>query len=66
MASQNPAKESPHLTEEADIGCGERTPGQRQTDAIVEQVGTPLPPGGPETGASGKQPASDLRKGGTP
>ena len=27
-----------HLTQEADIGSGERSPGQHETDKMIEQV----------------------------
>lgn len=27
-----------HLTQEADIGSGERSPGQKETDKMIEQV----------------------------
>lgn len=32
-----------HLTQEADIGSGERNPGQQETDKMIEQV----PPNNP-------------------
>jgi hypothetical protein len=36
-----------HLTQEADIGSGERSPGQQDTDKMIEQV----PPIKPATSA---------------
>ncbi|MBC7512882.1 MAG: hypothetical protein H7234_00410 [Herminiimonas sp.] len=45
MTTQNAAKESPHLINEADVGSGEKTPGQCETDAVVAQIGKPLPHG---------------------
>ncbi len=37
-----------HLTQEADIGSGERSPGQHETDKMIEQVSpdkSSVPPG---------------------
>jgi hypothetical protein len=45
-----------HLTQEADIGSGERSPGQQETDKMIEQV----PPTKPPT------PASNLNQPGRP
>ncbi len=63
MASQDATTQSPHLIDEADVGSGEKTPGQRETDAIIEQIGAQRPPAGtppdaPEPGASGPSAAS--------
>ena len=32
-----------HLTQEADIGSGERSPGQQETDKMIEQVAVDKP-----------------------
>lgn len=56
MASQNAAKESPHLIDEADVGSGEKSPGQRETDAMVEQIGEQPP----AAGAPGNSPATEV------
>ncbi|MDQ9171813.1 hypothetical protein Q8A64_15475 [Oxalobacteraceae bacterium R-40] len=32
-----------HLTQEADIGSGERSPGQQETDKMIEQVPPTVP-----------------------
>ena len=50
MNQPDPATTSPNVTQEADIGSGERTPGQRDTDALINQIGkvppspSPAPP----------------------
>lgn len=44
--SQQPGKASPrngsHLMDEADIGSGEQTPGERDTEEMIRQI-PPLP-----------------------
>ena len=71
MALPNAARESAHLIDEADVGSGEKTPGQRETDAIVEQIGTPPPapgkppvppPAPPVSGAADERSATDTRQ----
>lgn len=42
-----------HLREEADIGSGEKTPGQQDTEKFIEQIGTREPP--PTHPLDGKQ-----------
>ena len=45
-APPDPGTGAPPLQNEADIGSGERTPGQQETDRIVREV-PPNPPGKP-------------------
>lgn len=46
------AQESRHMTNEADIGSGKRTPGQQDIDRAVEDVNVPLPQvGAPRDGS---------------
>lgn len=45
-APQDPATGAPPLQNEADIGSGERSPGQQETDRIIREV-PPTPPGKP-------------------
>ncbi len=47
MNQPDPATTSPNVTQEADIGSGERTPGQRDTDALIDQIGKAPPPPSP-------------------
>lgn len=49
-----------HLTQEADIGSGERGPEQQETDKMIEQVPA-TKPSAPKTGF--KQPGSPGRNG---
>jgi hypothetical protein len=50
---------APPLSNESDIGSGEKTPGQLETENLIRQI-PPLPPGGGEahadTPAAGKEP----------
>lgn len=49
-----------HLVQEADIGSGERSPGQQETDKMIEQV----PPNRPDTpGGALKQPGQSRQNG---
>ena len=48
-----------HLHDEADIGSGERSPGQDDTDELIRQV-PPLPPS--DTARQPPQPASSPPK----
>ena len=41
---QEPGIQAPPLNHEADIGSGERTPAQKETDEMIKQV--PMQPGG--------------------
>ena len=41
---QEPGIQAPPLIHEADIGSGERTPAQKETDEMIRQV--PVQPGG--------------------
>ena len=54
MAARDTAQESPHLTEEADLGSGEKTPAERDTDAMIEKIcmqsPAPLPKSAPAAG----------------
>jgi hypothetical protein len=46
------------LLDEADIGSGEKSPGQKETDELIRQI-PPLPPGGSPDG--GDQPTKPER-----
>ena len=50
--NDNPAKDGGHLLDEADIGSGEKSPGQRETDELIKSI-PPLPKDG---GRSGQEP----------
>ncbi|MDL2357292.1 MAG: hypothetical protein QFF03_18720 [Pseudomonadota bacterium] len=52
---QPPSRVRP-LLDEADIGSGEKSPGQQETDDIIRQI-PPLPASGPATGAGEQEPA---------
>ncbi|HEY0062505.1 MAG TPA: hypothetical protein VGC21_10310 [Telluria sp.] len=41
---QDPAAASPPLSDEADIGSGEKTPAQLETEKMIREI-PPLPPG---------------------
>ena len=57
------AAEAPPLRDEADIGSGERTPGQQETDELIKQI-PPLPPTGGGAGQPGGN-AANQTGGGT-
>lgn len=40
-----PATGAPPMLDEADIGSGEKTPAQKETDELIRQI-PPLPPAG--------------------
>ncbi len=44
MDPANDATTPPNDLHEADIGSGERSPGQRDTDALIDQIGKAPPP----------------------
>lgn len=46
----DPAEKVPPLLEEADIGSGEKTPAQAETEELIRQI-PPLPPSGGATDA---------------
>ena len=50
--AQSQPEKGPHFIEEADIGSGEKTPGEQETDEQSRQI-PPLPPPAP-----GVKPAS--------
>lgn len=54
----DPAEKVPPLLEEADIGSGEKTPAQAETEEMIRQI-PPLPPSGSPTDArqGGQAPA---------
>ena len=33
------AKTGPHLLDEADVGSGEKSPGQQETEALIDKIG---------------------------
>lgn len=43
----DPAHKGPPLLDEADIGSGEKSPGQHETDEMIREI-PPLPPGAPQ------------------
>lgn len=46
MDEQPAAKTGPHLLDEADVGSGEKSPGQQETEALIDKIGerpTPSP-----------------------
>lgn len=46
MDEQPAAKSGPHMMDEPDVGSGEKTPGQRETEALIESIGErPAQPG---------------------
>lgn len=47
MDPENDATTPPNELHEADIGSGERSPGQRDTDALIDQIGEAPPPATP-------------------
>jgi len=42
---KDPAEKAPSILHEADIGSGERTPAQQETDRLIKEI-PPLQPGG--------------------
>ena len=42
LADHDPARDDGHLTEEADIGSGEPSPGKQETDEAIKSI-PPLP-----------------------
>ena len=42
---KDPGEKGPPILHEADIGSGERTPAQHETDQLIKEI-PPLPPGG--------------------
>ena len=55
-SSQDPVKTSPPLMYEADIGSGEKTPAQHETEEMIRQI-PPLP--SDKEGAQDKDQAPD-------
>lgn len=54
----DPAINARPMTEEADIGSGERSPGHAETEEMIRQI-PPLPPSGPAgAGAGATAPAT--------
>ena len=57
MANTNPQTETPMappLSDEADIGSGEKTPAQLETEQMIREI-PPLPPGGADGQTASKQ-----------
>lgn len=51
----DPAAKGPNVFHEADIGSGEKSPGELETEEMIRQI-PPLPPSGSQgQGASGNQ-----------
>jgi hypothetical protein len=42
---KDPGEKAPPILHEADIGSGERSPGQHETDQMIKEI-PPLQPGG--------------------
>ncbi|MCC2956271.1 hypothetical protein LK542_11655 [Massilia sp. IC2-477] len=49
----DPAAKGPNVYHEADIGSGEKSPGELETEEMIREI-PPLPPSG---GQAGQQPA---------
>lgn len=49
----DPKNKGRTMYEEADIGSGERSPGQHETDELIRGI-PPLPPSGEQAGAAGE------------
>jgi DNA-binding PucR family transcriptional regulator len=66
LSKENPMAEPVrHLPEEADIGSGEKNPGQKETEKMIEQVGDKAPQPGQDQRArdEGKAPDTPARTG---
>ena len=57
----DPANSRPGIFDEADIGSGEKTPGQHETDEMIREI-PPLPPSNRQSG-EGQQPQGEGDKG---
>lgn len=51
MDEQTKTKSGGNLMQEADVGSGEKSPGQQDTDAVIEQISQPAPAPGPHPDA---------------
>lgn len=58
MDEQPAAKKGPHLLDEADVGSGEKSPGQQDTEALINQIGE-RPDAPAKPGTAGAQPDPD-------
>lgn len=58
---QNDPRTAPPMTEEADIGSGEKSPGHAETEEMIRQI-PPLPPSGDGGGQDGAGKDRDLRQ----
>ena len=56
---QNDPRTAPPMTDEADIGSGEKSPGHAETEEMIRQI-PPLPPSGGADEGGQKEP--DVRQ----
>ncbi len=63
-----PERNGPQFIDEADVGSGEKNPGQHDTEDMIEQVGQSLqqqaPAAPPPAAQPAIQPAEDARRAG--
>lgn len=48
----DPAAKGPNVFHEADIGSGEKSPGELETEEMIKEI-PPLPPSGSQAGQDG-------------
>jgi hypothetical protein len=61
MDENSTTKKGPHLLDEADVGSGEKSPGQQDTEALIDRIGerpSTLPAPGTTKDDSAAAPAS--------
>lgn len=58
---QNDPRTAPPMTDEADIGSGEKSPGHAETEEMIRQI-PPLPASGDGSGKDGAGKDRDLRQ----
>ena len=54
----DPAAKGPNVYYEADIGSGEKSPGELETEEMIREI-PPLPHSGGQGGTAGQRPAGD-------
>lgn len=55
----DPAAKGPNVFYEADIGSGEKSPGELETEAMIREI-PPLPPSGSQAGQTEQGPAGNV------
>ena len=58
---QNDPRTAPPMTDEADIGSGEKSPGHAETEEMIRQI-PPLPPSGDGGGPGAAPKDRDVRQ----